>query len=54
MDSKADFSKYQEFLEGEDRYRTLKQINPSMYEELMEKQKENALDRYNYFNNQKE
>ena len=49
MDSKADFSKYFEFISGEDRYRTLKQINSDMYNELFNEQKENALERYNYF-----
>jgi pyruvate-ferredoxin/flavodoxin oxidoreductase len=49
MDSKADFAKYYEFISGEDRYRTLKQINPEMYNELLEENKTNALERYNYF-----
>ena len=49
MDSKADFSKYFEFIEGEDRYRTLKQINPEKYNELLEENKTNAERRFEYF-----
>ena len=51
MDSKADFEKYFEFISGEDRYRSLKQINPDMYHELLNTNKENAENRYNYFEN---
>ena len=54
MDSKADFSKYDEFINGEDRYRTLKQINPDMYNELLEENKNNAEQRYNYFKEKEE
>lgn len=54
MDSKADFTKYYEFISGEDRYRTLKQINPDMYNELLEENKKNAEERYNYFMKQEE
>ena len=49
MDSKADFSKYYEFISGEDRYRTLKQINPEEYNELLEENKNNAERRFAYF-----
>ena len=49
VDSKADFDKYYEFIGGEDRYRTLKQINPYLYKELLEDNKNNAIDRYNYY-----
>ena len=49
MDSKADFSKYYEFISGEDRYRTLKQINPEKYSELLEENKNNAENRFEYF-----
>ena len=49
VDSKADFDKYYEFIGGEDRYRTLKQINPDLYKELLEDNKNNAIDRYNYY-----
>ena len=46
MDSKADFSRYYEFISGEDRYRTLKQINPDNYHELLEGNKLNSEERY--------
>ncbi len=46
MDSKADFSKYYEFISGEDRYRSLKQINPDNYHELLEGNKVNSEERY--------
>ena len=49
MDSKADFSKYYEFISGEDRYRTLKQINPDEYSVLLEENKNNAERRFKYF-----
>ena len=49
MDSKADFSKYYEFISGEDRYRTLKQINPDEYNVLLEENKNNAERRFKYF-----
>ena len=48
MDSKADFDKYYEFIAGEDRYRTLKKINPDKYQELLEKNLENARNRFEY------
>ena len=51
MDSEADFSKYYEFIAGEDRYRTLQKINPEKYKELLESNLENAKDRYEYLNN---
>ena len=49
IDSKADFNRYYEFIAGEDRYRTLKQINPDMYKELLEDNMNNAISRYKYF-----
>ena len=51
LDSDADFSKYYEFISGEDRYRTLKKINPNEYKELLETNLENAKDRYEYLVN---
>ena len=51
MDSKADFTKYYEFISGEDRYRTLKQINPEHYNEMLEENKNNAERRFSYFEN---
>ena len=51
LDSKADFTKYYEFIAGEDRYRTLKKINPDDYKELLEMNMENAKERYEYLEN---
>lgn len=48
LDSKADFSKYADFLGGEDRYRTLKNMNKE-YKEVLEENKENAKTRYEYY-----
>lgn len=48
VDSKADFDKYYEFIAGEDRYRSLKKINKN-HKELLEKNKENAQKRYQYY-----
>ena len=45
------FSKYYEFIAGEDRYRTLKNLNPDSYKELLEGNLENAKDRYEYLVN---
>ncbi len=50
IDSKADFDKYYEFIAGEDRYRTLKKINPDNYKELLENNMNNAKDRFDYLN----
>ncbi|MBQ8892772.1 MAG: pyruvate:ferredoxin (flavodoxin) oxidoreductase [Bacilli bacterium] len=47
LDSKADFTKYYEFVAGEDRYRTLKKLNPDNYKELLENDLENSKDSYN-------
>jgi len=49
MDAKPDFSKYFEFIAGEDRYRMLKKINPDKYQELLEQNRINAIERYNYY-----
>lgn len=51
MDSKADFTKYYEFISGEDRYRTLKQINKEEYNALLEENKNNAEKRFEYLKN---
>ena len=48
MDSKADFSKYEEFILGEDRYRSLKKLNKNA-KELLDRNKENAIKRYKYY-----
>lgn len=49
LDCKPDFSKYFEFIAGEDRYRMLKKINPEKYHELLEQNRLNAIERYNYY-----
>ncbi|MBE6147463.1 MAG: pyruvate:ferredoxin (flavodoxin) oxidoreductase [Firmicutes bacterium] len=49
LDAKPDFNKYYEFIAGEDRYRILKKINPEKYRELLEKNKENAMERFKYY-----
>ena len=48
MDSKADFSKYADFIGGEDRYRALKKLNKD-YKKLLEANKESAIERYEYY-----
>ncbi len=48
VDSKADFTKYFEFISGEDRYRSLKKLNKN-YKEALEENKKNAEDRYKYY-----
>ena len=50
LDSKADFSKYIDFLGGEDRYRTLKNVNKD-YKKILEENKKNAEERYKYYEN---
>ena len=50
LDSKEpDFKKYQEYLDGEVRFNSLKIKNPEEAEALLAKQKENAINRYNYY-----
>ena len=49
LDAKPDFSRYFEFVAGEDRYRMLKKINPERYRELLEQNKINAEERYQYY-----
>ena len=48
LDSKADFDKYDDFINGEDRYRSLKNISKD-YKELLEENKETAKSRYKYY-----
>ena len=48
MDSKADFSKYADFIGGEDRYRSLKKLNKD-YKKILEENKQSAMDRYDYY-----
>ena len=50
MDSKGDFSKYEEFLLGEDRYRSLEKISKN-HKQLLTRNKENAETRYEYYQN---
>ena len=47
LDSQADFNKYYEFVAGEDRYRTLKKLNPENYKELLEGDLEYSKDKFN-------
>ena len=52
VDSKEpDFDKYEEYLNNEIRFSSLKTKNPLEYEELLNNQKNNAIERYNYFKN---
>ena len=46
LDSKADFEKYYEFIAGEDRYRSLKKLNPDEYKDLLEENMEFAKERF--------
>ncbi len=48
MDSQADFSKYEEFIRGEDRYRSLEKLTKNS-KELLEENKKNAEERYKYY-----
>lgn len=48
LDSKADFTKFDEFILGEDRYRTLKKINKNG-DVLLNENKEQAERTYNYY-----
>lgn len=50
LDSKADFDKYSDFIVGEDRYRSLKNITKD-YKELLKENKINAEKRYEYYQN---
>ncbi len=49
MDSKADFSKYTDFLDGETRYSSLEKVNPDKKRDFYEENKENAMRRYEYY-----
>ena len=52
IDSKEpDFDKYMDFLNNEVRFNALKIKNPELAEELLNNQKQNAIDRYNYYKN---
>ena len=47
LDSKADFSKYEEFLKGENRYLSLTKINKNS-KDMFNTNKNNSIERYNY------
>ena len=49
LDSDADFSSYYEFILGEDRYRLLKKVNQKEYKSLLEKNKEQSEERFEYY-----
>lgn len=49
LDAKVDFDQYYPFLASEDRYRMLKKISPDTYKELLEQNKLNAIERYQYY-----
>ena len=49
LDSKADFSKYQEFLEGETRYASLSAVNKDEKLNLYEQNQTNAENRFKYY-----
>ena len=48
MDSKGDFSQYEEFILGEDRYRSLEKISKN-HKQLLAKNKQEAEERYQYY-----
>jgi pyruvate-ferredoxin/flavodoxin oxidoreductase len=48
VDSKADFTKFDEFIQGEDRYRSLAKLNKDG-EKLLSENKRQAEDVYNYY-----
>ena len=49
LDSKANFDLYNEFLDGETRYSSLAKVNPNKKDELYEANKNNAINRYKYY-----
>jgi len=49
LDSDADFDGYMDFLMGERRYKALKKLNPERAEELYEQNKNNAMERYEFY-----
>ena len=49
LESKADFDKYDEFLQNQTRYSMLEKINPEQAKELLKQNKENAIKRYEYY-----
>ena len=49
MDSKANFDGYIDFLKNETRYTSLQKVNPEKYDELLARNKESAINRYEYY-----
>lgn len=50
LDSKkVDFDKYEEFLNIQTRYSMLSKVNKNSYKELLDKNKKNAMERYEYY-----
>ena len=45
----ASSKEYFDFILGEDRYRALRKVNPKEYKSLLEGNKEEAINRYNYY-----
>ena len=45
----VDFDKYNDFLMTENRYANLKKVNPSEADNILENQKQWAINRYNYY-----
>lgn len=54
LDSKADFDKYEEFLMNENRYKVLEKTNPLEKDILIAKNKEEAINRYEFYKNKME
>ena len=48
LDSGVDFSKYKEFILGEDRYKSLSKLNKN-YKEMLDENQKNAEERYKYY-----
>ena len=48
LDSKADFTKYEEFTLGEDRYRSLKKINKEG-DKLLDQNRQQAEETYDFY-----
>ena len=48
-----DFDKYEEFLDGENRYTMIKSVSEKLAKELLDKNKQNAIKRFNYYKNLK-
>jgi hypothetical protein len=49
LDSEADFDGYMDFLLGENRYKSLKKLNPEKANQLYEQNKKNAIERYEFY-----